>query len=81
MSIPDIAFIRPGAWWLLLLVPLIVGGGLLLGRRRKARLLAGLRAATLALLVTTLTGPMLVEGTRNTTTVFVVDRSVSIPAG
>ena len=81
MSVPDIAFIRPGAWWLLLLVPLIVGGGLLLGGQRRSRLLAGLRAATLVLLIVALTGPMLVQGARDTTTVFVVDRSVSIQPG
>lgn len=81
MSVPDIAFIRPGAWWLLLLVPLVVGGGMLIGKQRKSRLLAGLRAATLVLLIVALTGPMLVRGAHDTTTVFVVDRSVSIQPG
>jgi Mg-chelatase subunit ChlD len=81
VNIPDITFIRPGAWWFLLLVPIVVGGGLLLGRQRKSRLLALMRTATLVLLVFTLTGPMLVQGARNTTTVFVVDRSESIQPG
>lgn len=81
-GLPDLAFARPWAWWLLILVPLVVAGGALLARGRRAtRWTTALRAATLALLVLTLSGPLLVQGARETTTVFVVDRSSSIQQG
>ncbi len=78
-SLPDITFTRPWAWWLLLLIPLVVGGGAFLARgRRTTRWSSLLRTVTLALLVIGLTGPLLVQGARQTTTIFVVDRSASI---
>ncbi len=81
-GLPEMAFTRPWAWWLLLLIPLVVGGGALLGRGRQARLIGSwLRVVTLALVVISLTGPLLVQGARQTTTVFVVDRSASIQQG
>ncbi|MBA2470442.1 MAG: VWA domain-containing protein [Chloroflexia bacterium] len=79
---PEIDFIRPWAWWLLVLVPLVVAGGVILARNRRAtRWGTALRTATLVLLVVSLTGPLLVQGARQTTTVFVVDRSASIQPG
>ncbi|MBA3275964.1 MAG: VWA domain-containing protein [Chloroflexia bacterium] len=82
LNLPDIAFIRPWAWWLLMLIPLVVAGGALLARNRRAtRWGTALRTATLVLLVVSLTGPLLVQGARQTTTVFVVDRSASIQPG
>ena len=78
-SLPDLDFARPWAWWLLLLVPVVVASGSLLGRgRRTTRWSSLLRTVTLGLLVISLTGPLLVQGARQTTTVFVVDRSDSI---
>ncbi|MDQ3444194.1 MAG: hypothetical protein M3490_11360, partial [Chloroflexota bacterium] len=79
-GLPDLAFARPWAWWLLFLVPVVVAGGALLGRgRRTMRWSSLLRTVTLAFLVISLTGPLMVQGSRQTTTVFVVDRSESIP--
>jgi len=82
MTIPELDFVRPWAWWLLLLVPLVLITGAVLahGRREPGRA-ALLRAVTLALLVATLAGPLLVQGARETTTVFVVDRSASVQQG
>jgi len=82
MTIPDVAFVRPWVWWMLLLVPLLLLGAALLSRgRRMYRPSVVLRIATLVLLVATISGPILVEGARQTTTVFVVDRSSSIQQG
>lgn len=79
-GLPDLAFARPWVWWLIILVPVVVAGGALLGRgRRTTRWSSLLRTVTLALLVISLTGPLMVQGSRQTTTVFVVDRSESIP--
>lgn len=78
-GLPEMAFTRPWAWWLLLLIPLVIGGGALVARGRRSRQPGSwLRAVTLALLVIGLTGPLLVQGARQTTTVFVVDRSASV---
>lgn len=82
MTIPEVDFIRPWAWWLLLLIPpvIIVGAVLARGRRFPAWT-AIMRAVTLSLLVATVAGPLLVQGARETTTVFVVDRSASVQQG
>ena len=82
MNMLDITFTRPWAWWLLLLVPLVMIAAAMLargGRVRRSALL--LRVAVLVLLVTTLSGPLLVQGAHKTTTVFIVDRSASIQQG
>jgi Mg-chelatase subunit ChlD len=79
MNVPDLTFVRPWAWWLLVLIPLLAIGATLLARgRRRHKGAILLRTMTLALLVATLAGPLLVQGAQETTTVFVVDRSASI---
>jgi Ca-activated chloride channel homolog len=82
MTLPDLEFVRPWAWWLVLAIPLVLAAGRWIARGRPSqRLLAGLRAVTLVLLVATLSGPLVVSGTHRTTTVFVVDRSASVQPG
>ena len=82
MTFPDLAFVRPWAWWLLVLIPLLVMVATLLSRgRRLHRGSILLRVTTLAFLIASLAGPLLVQGAQETTTVFVVDRSSSIQQG
>ena len=82
MNLPEFTFVRPWAWWLLALIPVLIVGTMVLSRKGKTRRSATwLRIATLTLLVITLTGPLLVQGVHQTTTVFVVDRSASIQQG
>ncbi len=82
MTIPDLAFVRPWAWWLLILIPVLLVAATLLSRgRRPTRGAVLLRITTLAFLVASLAGPLLVQGAHQTTTVFVVDRSSSIQQG
>lgn len=78
MTLPDITFIRPGAWWLLLLLAVAIGIFRLRRIHQRSRVQDALRTAVLALLIVTLTGPMLIAGARETTTIFVVDRSASV---
>lgn len=80
--IPDLMFARPWMLWCLLIVPIVVFVPFLRGGRRALPdLFPALRTVILILMIVTLAGPLITHGARNVTTVFVMDRSVSVQAG
>ncbi len=74
----SLSFLHPGLLWLLLAVPIVLLVGRALYRRTTPVWLDAMRGVILILLLATLAGPVIVQGARNATTIFVVDRSASI---
>src|SRR6266508_3034723 len=83
MAMSSLTVARPVALWLLVLVPFLVLLSALLGARRRGlpRAALPLRLAVLALLSVTLAEPLLTSGAGAVSTVFVVDRSLSLTEG
>lgn len=74
----SLSFANPGMWWWLLAIPLLLILGRAAFRRTTPVWLDAMRGVILVLLLATLAGPVIVQGARNATTIFVVDRSASI---
>jgi Mg-chelatase subunit ChlD len=74
----NLTFTNPTLWWLLLAIPLFLVAGRAVYRRTGPAWLDAMRGVVLVLLVVTLAGPVIVQGARNATTIFVIDRSSSI---
>ncbi|CAA9582846.1 MAG: hypothetical protein AVDCRST_MAG87-3582 [uncultured Thermomicrobiales bacterium] len=81
-DLPDLLFARPWILWFLAAIPVVVLAPYFRGRRRALpELFPALRTAILILLLLTLAGPLISHGAREMTTVFVVDRSMSVQPG
>ena len=81
-DIPDLLFARPWMLWFLVAVPIVVLLPYLRGRRRVLpELFPALRTVILILMLLTLAGPLITHGARDMTTIFVVDRSMSVQPG
>ena len=74
----NLSFAHPDRWWWLLAIPVLLLAGRFFYRRSTPAWLDALRGVVLILLIVTLAGPVIVQGARNATTIFVVDRSASI---
>ncbi len=74
----SLSFAHPDRWWWLLVIPVFLVLGRAAYRRNTPAWLDAMRGMVLVLLVVTLAGPVIVQGARNATTIFVVDRSASI---
>lgn len=81
-DLPELIFARPWVLWFLAAVPVLVMAPYVGGRRRPLpALFPALRAVILILMLVTLAGPLITHGARNVTTVFVMDRSMSVQPG
>src|SRR5687767_8178343 len=75
-----LAFVRPAVLWLLVIVPIFLVLGWSLGVRRRGlpRLALWLRLVVIGCLVFALAEPLLTTGGGAVSTVFLVDRSLSL---
>jgi len=81
-DVPDLIFARAWMLWFLITVPVVVLLPYVRSRHRTLpALLPALRASILILMLITLAGPLITHGARNVTTIFIMDRSMSVQAG